>query len=54
MAKYRIDYYKTDYIEIEAEDCVELRRKAVQCAPFDYDYYEVEEIDKFEEEEVEI
>lgn len=53
MAKYRIDYYKADYIEVEAADCVELRRKAMQQAPFDYDYYEVEEIDEFEEEEEE-
>ena len=48
MAKYRINYYKEDYIEVEAKDSSELRRKAVQGAPMDYDYYETEEIDEFE------
>lgn len=52
MAKYRIVYYQCDYIEIEAKDCSELRRKAVQCAPFNYDYYEVEDIDEEEESEI--
>lgn len=51
MAKYRIYYYKEDCIEVEAKDSSELRRKVVQGAPFDYDYYEVEDIDEFEEEE---
>ena len=52
MAKYRIVYYQCDYIEIEAKDSSELRRKAVQCAPFNYDYYEVEDIDEEEENEI--
>ena len=51
MAKYRINYYKEDYIEVEAKDSSELRRKAIQGAPMDYDYYETEEIDEFEEED---
>ena len=50
MAKYRINYYKEDYIEVEAKDSSELRRKAVQGAPMDYDYYESEEIEEEEEE----
>lgn len=53
MAKYRINYYKEDYIEVEAKDSSELRRKAIQGAPMDYDYYETEEIDEFEGEEEE-
>lgn len=51
MAKYRIVYFQSDYVEIEAKDRSELRRKAVQCAPFDYDYYEVEDINEEEENE---
>ena len=53
MAKYRIIYFKEGYIEVEAKDSSELRRKVVQGAPFDYDYYEVEKIDEFEGEEEE-
>ena len=51
MAKYRIVYFKEDYIEVEAKDSSELRRKAVQGAPMDYDYYETEEIEEFEGED---
>jgi hypothetical protein len=51
MAKYRIIYYKEDYIEIEAQDASELRRKTIQCAPFDYDYCEAIEIETFEGED---
>lgn len=51
MAKYRIYYFKEDYIEVEAKDSSELRRKAIQGALMDYDYYEVEEINEFEEED---
>ena len=51
MAKYRIFYYKTDYIEVEAKDSSELRRKVMQNAPMDYDYYETEEIKEFEGED---
>ena len=51
MAKYRISYFKEDYIEVEAKDSSELRRKAIQGAPMDYDYYEAEEIEEFEGED---
>ena len=51
MAKYRIWYFKEDYIEVEAKDSSELRRKAIQCAPMDYDHYETEEIEEFEGED---
>lgn len=51
MAKYRIWYFKEDYVEVEAKDSSELRRKAIQCAPMDYDYYETEEIEEFEGED---
>ena len=52
MAKYRITYYQSDSIEIEAKDRSELRRKALQCAPFNYDYYEVEDINEEKENEI--